>query len=918
MKKQGKVNIRIVKKDSLIKNKVIVSFAGLSLLALLVYPALQVNAIAEVTWPTAWTYPTQCAEDPANDENPASIDLVGTASNQAVGFYSDSNFMYFRERVGSNPISGDKWDQKAWVVLFQTTKPNYQYLASLNGKDDKVQLYQNTSASGPVDFSPLLNDPAESLVHDSAALTFARSVSAGGGYYFVDWALPMSVLTSAGITAQSTQYFATSADANNFNKDHLNCYEVLTDLSVVKSGNTGPVDTGTYLTYTITVTNIGPDDAIGVSVVDVLGSNLTYDSSNTATGSYSSATNTWTIGSLAYNATATLSLTVKVGSGASGGSVTNTATVSSTTYDPNATNNSSTVTTTVNALPTTGTLVVKKVVVNDNDGDKVYSDFNFSVNGGDPVAFETDGINELTVEAGTYTVTEPAVDGYSAAYDNCTEVVVPVGDSATCTITNNDNMPPPPDMGVLTIVKNLVNNHGGTMTASDFSFSVNSGEPIAFEADGQNDLVVEAGVYSVVESTAEGYTTSYENCTEITVPKEGNATCIITNDDIAGILAVVKELTNNDNGTSAVTDFSFSINGGEPIVFEADGRNEIELVAGIYTVIETSAEGYNTSYDGCVEANITIGSYWTCTIANDDKPLVYEPTADLDVTKSVDDNTVDTNQQITFTITVTNNGPYTAENVTVNDTLPAGLEFVSASSDAYSSSTNIWTIGSLNNGQSAMLDIVAKVTASEGTITNTALANLDPDIDLNAQNNSASASVTVNYVTPPCTTNCGGGGGGGGGGSGNLINGVVFNDQNANGVQDPGEPGLPGWTVYFDANSNSTLDSGETYSNTDANGNYSFSGIMPGNYVVREQVQTGWEQTYPDAVTKGHAITVAFNTTALGFNFGNTQGQVLGTSITPPAPVVAGATLPRTGDAMSLTSIILAVFYGIKRARKED
>src|SRR5258707_12738010 len=40
--------------------------------------------------------------------------------------------------------------------------------------------------------------------------------------------------------------------------------------------------------------------------------------------------------------------------------------------------------------------------------------------------------------------------------------------------------------------------------------------------------------------------------------------------------------------------------------------------------------------------------------------------------------------------------------------------------------------------------------------------------------------------------------------------GVKFNDLNANGVQDPGEPGLAGWTIYAynDTNKNGGLDSG--------------------------------------------------------------------------------------------------------------
>ncbi len=114
-------------------------------------------------------------------------------------------------------------------------------------------------------------------------------------------------------------------------------------------------------------------------------------------------------------------------------------------------------------------LIVKKVVTNDDGGTKTVSDFSFSVNGGATVGFEADGQNDLTLSAGTYTVTEPAVAGYAPSYDGCTDVVLVNGDTKTCTITNDDRP------GTLIVKKVVVNDDGGTKTAADFSFSVNGG-----------------------------------------------------------------------------------------------------------------------------------------------------------------------------------------------------------------------------------------------------------------------------------------------------------------------------------------------------------------------------------------------------------------------------------------------------------
>jgi hypothetical protein len=95
-----------------------------------------------------------------------------------------------------------------------------------------------------------------------------------------------------------------------------------------------------------------------------------------------------------------------------------------------------------------GTLIVKKVVINDNGGSGKATDFSFSVDGATATAFTQDGDtlhgkNSLTVSAGTYDVTEPAASGYTTTYANCTDVVVANGGSATCTITNDDKAADP-------------------------------------------------------------------------------------------------------------------------------------------------------------------------------------------------------------------------------------------------------------------------------------------------------------------------------------------------------------------------------------------------------------------------------------------------------------------------------------------
>ena len=57
------------------------------------------------------------------------------------------------------------------------------------------------------------------------------------------------------------------------------------------------------------------------------------------------------------------------------------------------------------------------------------------------------------------------------------------------------------------------------------------------------------------------------------------------------------------------------------------------------------------------------------------------------------------------------------------------------------------------------------------------------------------------------------------------ISGSVLQDTNGNGGCNNGEAGLAGVTVFLDTNNNGVLDTGETSTTTDANGNYSFTNL---------------------------------------------------------------------------------------------
>ncbi len=127
--------------------------------------------------------------------------------------------------------------------------------------------------------------------------------------------------------------------------------------------------------------------------------------------------------------------------------------------------------------------------------------------------------------------------------------------------------------------------------------------------------------------------------------------------------------------------------------------------------------------------------------------------ADLLVTKSVDNAYPTEGDTVVYTVTVTNNGPSDATGVSLIDTLPAGLTYVSddatSTGTSYSSGTGAWTVGNLANMAAVTLRITATLNVGTGgsVLTNTASVSDLDQLDREATNDSATADVFVAPTT---------------------------------------------------------------------------------------------------------------------------------------------------------------------------
>ncbi|HJW13441.1 MAG TPA: SdrD B-like domain-containing protein [Thermoanaerobaculia bacterium] len=104
----------------------------------------------------------------------------------------------------------------------------------------------------------------------------------------------------------------------------------------------------------------------------------------------------------------------------------------------------------------------------------------------------------------------------------------------------------------------------------------------------------------------------------------------------------------------------------------------------------------------------------------------------------------------------------------------------------------------------------------------------------------------------------------------NAIGGFKYEDLNANGARDPGEPPLPGVTILLTPAGGSSQRS----TTTDASGNFLFTDVTPGAYVLTEVVPTGFTETQP--ASDGIPVTLASGGTSLNNVFGNFHGILTG------------------------------------------
>jgi uncharacterized repeat protein (TIGR01451 family) len=492
------------------------------------------------------------------------------------------------------------------------------------------------------------------------------------------------------------------------------------DLSIALDANPNPVLDGANVTFVMTVNNLGPDTANGVTASLPLGSAFAYVSASASTGtvSYSDGQVGFTLNDLGLNSPVTVTV---VAQALTVGEQSETATVSSQAADPNPANNTATTTILVNPA---ADLAVSITASSSPVGTNIEFSYNVNV------------INNGPSDATSVSVTDTLPAGVTFVSATSDQNVTPTEINGVVTLSL-----PELDAGAsanLTIDVTPTSAPGSTLVDSA-SVSGQTADPnpsndtatLSTPVVGISDLgiLASASSSSVYAGQNLTYTVSVSN-----LGPDDETDAVVTSELPANLQFV--SASTSTGGTPSVTEGGLLTADLGPL---SSGQSAVVTL--VVTAEAPSAQSITTTFMVTGDNVDPNASNNTATVT-----VSAVPSADLAIEISPPAVAYATVAS-TYTMTVANLGPSDAIGVTVLSTLPANVIFVSAASSqgpAPSDQAGVIkaNLGELDSGTSATVTLVLEPSATTGSVVLPASVSGD-QFDVDLANNQTTATVPI-------------------------------------------------------------------------------------------------------------------------------------------------------------------------------
>ncbi|MCI0440162.1 MAG: hypothetical protein L0177_13690 [Chloroflexi bacterium] len=610
-------------------------------------------------------------------------------------------------------------DKQASGTITAGSELDYTITVTNNGPSDAQGVVVTDSFPGQVSVNPAT--PGKGSFDEGTGVWNVGTLAAGDSAQLVvtvvvDPAAPLDTVLINQVDATTA---TTDPDPENNTDQAQTTVTPEADLQVDKSADQDTVVAGQDgpLTYTVVVTNNGPSNATGVAVSDVLPDGVSFVSSEHTQGSFDEASSEWQVGELPAGESATLTVVVTVDSSAQG-NLTNTAAVSGDEFDPNQDDNSSTAE--VDITTEADVSVTKLGATEAVAGNTI--EYTITVANAGP----SDAQNVVVTDTFPTLVMASPATPTSGTFDETTGVwsvgALPSGASEQLVIEVMIDSGAPE--GAI-----LANEVEAASSTADPDLSNNSDTL-------QTTVLLEADLS--VSKSAEGSVVAGGQLTyTIGIVNQGpsTATSVVLTDTLPAGMSF--DQASSSDGCSA-SEGVVSCDVGEIAVGE-----EVEVT--IVVAVSPSVE------DGTILDNEVVvdGAQLDPNPENNTDSTSTEvfTQADVAVTKVDLPDPALAGETLTYTITVTNNGPSDSQNVTATDTLPAQVTVQSSSADAgsFDAETGAWSIGTLGVGELVELAITVVVDADvpDGSMLANSVAVDSETPDPDEANNSDETETTV-------------------------------------------------------------------------------------------------------------------------------------------------------------------------------